>query len=209
MIELPHMELKDFNFNTIIKLLGIWDKPIIPSPNINEYVVHGIKFSLAKEYEADLNFTFKWNGKVNTFTQDMCKYILERHYWNKISGSQLLSIHRLLADRMMDFAFNTDVQTAVRSLCTICNLVSSNGKYWDIIQIKDEMDYELITTLRSIFQIKGNGAINVIIAMLFSSQVKAIMDRGLIGPYTADIYEACENMFFKQTWYASIVLAIR
>ena len=54
MISFPHMELKDFNFNSIIKLLDIWDKPIITSPNINEYVIHGIKFSLAKEYEADL-----------------------------------------------------------------------------------------------------------------------------------------------------------
>lgn len=208
MISFPHMELKDFNFNSIIKLLDIWDKPIITSPNINEYVIHGIKFSLAKEYEADLNVAFNWNGKVNTFTKEMSKYILEKHYWNKINGSQLLSIHRLLADRMMDFAYNTDVQTAIRSLCTICNLVSSNGKYWDMIQIKDEMDYELTTTLRSIFQIKGNGAINVIIAMLFSSQVNVIMDSGIIGPYTSDIYEACENIFFKQTWYAGIVLAI-
>lgn len=208
MMKLPHMKLKDFNFNTIINLLDVWDKPIVSHSNINEYVIYGIKFGLAKEYQADLTVAFEWDGKVETFSKNMAKYILEKHYWNKIKGSQLLAIHRLLADRMMDFAFNTSVETAIRSLRIVCNMLSSDGEHWDRIPIKDEMDFELITTLQSIFRVKGNSAINVIIATLFSIQERVIMDYKTIGPYTKDVYEACENIFFKQTWYAGIVLAI-
>lgn len=205
---IPDMKLKDFNFKSIIKLLDVVDRPPITNTNINLCVSHGIKYGLAREYQGELSAKFNWDGKLNTFSREMAMFILEKHYWNKIGGDQLLSIHRLLADRMMDFAYNTDVETANRSLSTLCNSISSGGKYWPLIRVREEMDYELISTLQSIFRIRGNDAICVIIAMLFSMQIESIMKYNRYSPYTKDVFTACADIFTKQTWYASIVLAI-
>lgn len=111
-----------------------------------------------------------WNGDMRTLPYALAFEIYELSWWNRLRLDDILAIHPLLANQMLDFGVNAGRPLAAKSLQRIVNIFNNEGKLYADVEPDGVLGTKTIDALKALVKARGKDSVVNVITVLQSIQ---------------------------------------
>lgn len=126
----------------------------------------GITEAVAKEHEF-LWAKFGFNGVMSELPEALAFAIYEHAYWNKLRLDDIVIIHPLIADRMLDIGINRGVGNAGMYLQRLLNVFNMQGVHYPDIKVDGDVGPKTIECLKALCLRRGHeGKCNIVVGLM-------------------------------------------
>jgi len=128
---------------------------------------YGITEATAKEYK-QLWSKHNFNGDMKTLPYALAFEIYDIGWWTKLYLDDIVKVHPLIADRLLDMGINGGRSSGVTMLQRILNVFNKQGTLYPDLVVDGGMGPTTVKALKTAVAARGDAAaLNIVLNMLY------------------------------------------